>query len=159
MTPKVPFKLLRGMGDMLKKKYDEDLDAYWEGRHIYGVEISPETGNVTVHVQVPLFMQMVQEHANGEAVLNLNAASTKNAWYHCRCMMHGIELTCCLNRFDLESCIKELELPEGTDLDALEHESIESLLGMYQQFTGWNLKADELDMLLQQRADEIGGED
>lgn len=114
MKPTVPFEQLKSLGNYLAQQHKEDPDAYFEGRHIYSVQFSPENDKIEVHIQWPAFRDLVSEHSAKEIHMTLKPgfSAPHNPWYHVDTDIDGVTLSACLWRSDLVPDLQKLGYSE-----------------------------------------------
>lgn len=114
MKPTVPFEQLKNLGNYLAQQCKEDPEAYFEGRDIYSVQFTPETGKIDVHIQWPAFRDLVSEHSAKEVHMTLKPplAGTGGLWYYVDADIDGVTLSACLWRSDLVPDLQKLGYSE-----------------------------------------------
>ena len=140
---KIDFDYINRVAAKLHEAFVEDggMEAYSEGRHVYSLRIEPETKRVEIHVQWPMFRNLVANEADAPATCNkISSVENMDPWMHWHCDVQGVHLTACVNKWDVIQDLKELvsEHPES-DYEICEDDDIENLFNIWQNMTGWNL--------------------
>ena len=131
------FNLLNEASRTFKNLYEEDNPkhdrAYPNGRHVYSIEVHPETEDVRLSVAWPTFKRLVEEH--------MSSAPASYTWFpnmaaciHWECDVQGIQVVSVMYKWDLR---QEFELLGLTDINF--ERDIRNIYREWQEASGWNL--------------------
>lgn len=134
---KLNFEQLNKIVSKLHETYQEDNTeadpAFYGGRHVYSINIEPEKGIISVHVQWPMFVQLVANEADHPAECTTH---DEGKWLHWRCHVQKVEITACCMR---DVVVKMLEDIKEVDFHWTDEDTVADLIRLCQNYTGWDL--------------------
>lgn len=141
---KIDFDFINNVATKLHEAFiaDGGMQAYKEGRYVHSLCIEPSTKQVEIHVQWPMFRNLVTTKANAPATYTKDSTGDNAvSWMHWHCDVQGMHIIACLNKWDVIRDLRELvaEHPES-GYEICEDDDIENLFSLWQNMTGWNLE-------------------
>ena len=140
---KLDFEQLRKLSCKIHHDWSEDGDLREQvdkGVMVHSISFEPSTGACRVHVQWPLFRDLVANEGDCPATYSrVQLSPLEEPWLHWTCSVLGVEIVACMRKADV---IKELTAC-GDQLN-LEAMDIEQLLTMWMHYSGWNSPEKEV---------------
>lgn len=139
---KLDFNQLKRMGDKFRHDFLEDGDTSEQldkGSMVYSISFDPQIGACRVHVQWPYFRNLVANESDYPATYSVNqSTSNGETWIHWICHVIGVEVCACMYKSMVLDELKSLELP--ADYKICEDDDIETLLKLWMNMSGWNMR-------------------
>lgn len=117
-----------------------DPKEYAEGRYVYEIRFSPNNGKCEVHMQWPMFRNLIANESDRPVEVDRLAYGSGPATLHMTGWVQGIEIRVCVDKYEIIDDLKAIvdEHPES-DYEICEDDDIAALFNLWQNMTGWNL--------------------
>lgn len=117
-----------------------DPKEHAEGRYVYEIRFRPSNGTCEIHMQWPMFRNLIANEADRPVEIDRLASSSSPAWLHLTGWVQGIEIRACVDKGEVIDDLKAVfgEYPQ-CDYEICEDDDVLELFVLWQNMTGWNM--------------------
>lgn len=101
----INFKYLKDVATTLHTMHLEDENAYNEGRFVHSVEFRPVDSSVQVHVQYPMFNELLQRYPGSH--IRADCYDDVDPFVHLSASFGGIDFVAIMHKPDLIRCLSD----------------------------------------------------
>lgn len=131
---KLDFDYLREVSTKLHQLF-LDAGGYNRDEHVYTVSVEPEKCNVRCHISWPYFRKLLANEPAASCEMSKSEDTV-----HLRARVHGVEVTCCIFRHDVEQMLRAIE---GAYYHWAEEDTVVEMFKAWQNYTGWPVEVIE----------------
>lgn len=137
---KLNFDYINRISNNLHELSKLDPKEYAEGRYVYEIRFSPSSGKCEIHMQWPMFRNLIANESDRPVEIDHLAYGSSPACLHMTGWVQGIEIRVCVDKDEIINDLKAVvdEYPES-DYEICEDDDIMALFIIWQNMTGWNL--------------------
>ena len=136
---KLNFEYLDRVRQHLQFQSKLDSKEYAEGRYVYEIRFSPSSGKCEIHMQWPMFRNLIANESDRPVEVDRLAYGSGPATLHMTGWVQGIEIRACVDKYEIIDDLKEHLGNSYEAYEVLEDEDIMALFTFWQNMTGWNL--------------------
>lgn len=118
----------------------QDPKEYAEGRYVYEIRFSPSNGTCEIHMQWPMFRNLIANESDRPVEVDRLAYGSGPAVLHMTGWVQGIEIRACVDKHEIIDDLRAVVSEHSEDdYEICEDDDIAALFNLWQNMTGWNL--------------------